>query len=297
VELPHGKKIAVFFYHKELSGGISFNPSMTVNADDFVMNDLGQYFNAEKARKGVPQLLLIASDGELYGHHQPHRDRFLSRLIDGASGMAGYAPIYPGLWLKKYPPKRAISIREDTSWSCHHGVERWKGECGCSAGDGDWKGQMRLAFDRLSDALDEVYEKSLRPYTQDPWSLRNRYIEVLLGKYPVESLVTEAAGEELTQQTMDRFHLLLEAQRERQRMYTSCGWFFDDFDRIEPRNNIAYAAQAVRLVRMATGVDLSPGFLNDLRQVVSPSTGLRGDKVFLRHLKRANQDGRIIAGC
>jgi hypothetical protein len=90
--------------------------------------------------------------------------------------------------------------------------------------------------------------------------------------------------------------MLLEAQRERQRMYTSCGWFFEDFDRIEPKNNLAYLSQAIRLVRLATGVDLEPYAVRDLSKVISPHTGLQADKLFEYYLKRAVLDGRIVAG-
>jgi hypothetical protein len=95
------------------------------------------------------------------------------------------------------------------------------------------------------------------------------------------------AGKALTSDQLRRIHLLLEAQRERQRMFTSCGWFFEDFDRIEPKNNVAYAAQAVRLVRLATGVDLSEVVSPDLHRVVSERTHLHADRVFERHLRRA----------
>jgi hypothetical protein len=69
-------------------------------------------------------------------------------------------------------------------------------------------------------------------------------------------------------------------------MYTSCGWYFDDFSRIEPKNNVAYAAQAVWLTRLATGVDLSPQTAADLSHVISQRTGGRGDRVFRRKLQR-----------
>jgi hypothetical protein len=86
---------------------------------------------------------------------------------------------------------------------------------------------------------------------------------------------------------MWKIRLLLEAQRERQRIFTSCGWFFDDFSRIEPKNNVAYAAQAVHLARLATGVDLAQQTIALLKHVVSHRTGMRGDIVFQRQLQRA----------
>jgi hypothetical protein len=74
-------------------------------------------------------------------------------------------------------------------------------------------------------------------------------------------------------------------------MFTSCGWYHEDFDRIEPKNNLAYAAQAVNLTFLATGDDLSAGALSDLRAVVSSRTGLRGEMVFLSQIERARELG------
>jgi hypothetical protein len=296
VELPGRRSMAVFFYHAELSAGISFNPQLTINADTFVAQDLSCHFNLEKTRKGEPQLLLLASDGELYGHHQPMRDRFLARLVDGASSSAGFEPTFPALWLKRYPPRRTVNLRENTSWSCHHGVQRWKGGCPCCSGSGLWKFQLRYAFDRLAGALDEIYLRETRPYIPDPWGMLEHYIEVMLGQRVAAHLLEEQAGGPLPAEVSVRLHLLLEAQRERQRMYTSCGFFFDDLDRIEPKNNIAYASQAVRLVRLATGVDLEPYVLDDLRGVTSERTALHADRIFRRYMQQAVLDGRFPSG-
>ncbi len=286
VALSAGKSISVFFYHQGLSTGVSFNPSLTSNADEFVKNEILPTFSWEKERRGEPQLLLIASDGELYGHHQHFRDRFLAHLVNGASSNVGLEKSYPALWLKKYPPRYWVSIREGTSWSCHHGVERWRGDCGCSTGDGRWKGYLRQAFNRMARQLDKVYMDSMLAYRIDPFKLRNSYIHVMLGQLPVEELINQYAGRKLEAGKVHQIRLLLEAQRERQRIFTSCGWFFDDFSRIEPRNNVAYAAQAVRLTHLATGVNLSEQFKADLHYVVSQRTGIRGDKVFQREIQK-----------
>jgi alpha-amylase/alpha-mannosidase (GH57 family) len=286
VALSAGKSISVFFYHQELSSGISFNPSLTNNADEFVKNYLIPTFMWEKERRGEPQLLLIASDGELYGHHQHFRDRFLAHLVNGASSSAGLEKTYPALWLKKYPPTHWVSIREGTSWSCHHGVERWRGNCGCTAGDGRWKGYLRQAFNRLAYQVDKVYTETLATYNIDPWKLRNAYIHVMLGQLNVEELINQSAGRRLGDDQITQIRLLLEAQRERQRIFTSCGWFFDDFSRIEPRNNVAYAVQAMRLTNLAAGLNLTDQFKADLHYVVSQRTGMRGDKVLQKELQK-----------
>lgn len=287
VHLPGGREMTVFFYQKDLSARVSFDSSATINADIFAEHVLRSYFRAEKSLRGEPQLLLVASDGELYGHHQYLRDRFLERLVDGASSLAGLQPTFPALWLKIFPPQRSIGIREKTSWSCHHGVMRWMGKCPCMPGNSNWKAQLRYTFERLSGELDRLYLDVVKPFISDPWELRNRYIEVMIGRQTLDGLLTEMAGQALTTEQNRRIHLMLEAQRERQRVFTSCGWFHEDFDRIEPKNNVAYAAQAVRLVRLATGVDLEPDIVADLQRVSSQYTSQRADLVFQRHLRRS----------
>lgn len=286
VHLPQGRRITVFFYQRDLSGRVSFDAGATINADQFALNHLKPHFNLEKARRGEAQLLVIASDGELYGHHKNHRDYFLARLVDGAASAVGLSPTYPALWLKDHPPRQSVHILERTSWSCHHGVIRWSGACACTPGKAEWKARLRQAFDHLASELDGLYQEAMRPLVSDPWQLRQRYIHVLLGEIGLPALISQQTERTLTHDQVRRAALLLEAQRERQRMFTSCGWFFEDFDRIEPRNCVAYAAQAVRLARQATGVDLAPGTIEDLHQVVSPSSGLSAAQVFASYLEK-----------
>lgn len=285
VMLPNGRSIVVFFYHRDLSGRVSFDAALTSNADAFAVNDLRRHFQNEKASRDEPQLLLVASDGELYGHHQPFRDYFLAHLLKNASAQIGITPTYPARWLREHPPRRTIKIRDNTSWSCHHGVVRWLGNCDCAGGQGQWKWPLRHTLDQLAARLDHVYDDALRPIIDDPWELRNRFIHVVLGEQTLGDLIGEMAGRRLDAATVERIALLLEMQRERQRMFTSCGWFFDDFDRIEPKNNVAYAAQAVRLAERATGVDLARETSAWLQQVVSWHSGLRGDQVFEQHMQ------------
>ena len=159
--------------------------------------------------------------------------------------------------------------------------------CDCIASDGSWKTGLRVALDRLAGQLDDLYAEAVRPWAQDPWLLRDRYIHVLLGQVTLTELLAEMGGRAPTSEALRRIHLILESQRERQRMFTSCGWFFDDFDRIEPRNNVNFAAQAVHLARLATGVDLSADVCRDISLVVSAQSGLSGEQVFSGYLHAA----------
>ncbi len=191
VALPEGKSITVFFYHGGLSGELSFNPRLSTNADLFARQTLAPLFHRDDR-----QLILIASDGELYGHHQPWRDYFLARLIDGAGSQAGLEATFPALWLKEHPARHYITLREETAWSCHHGLGRWLGMCDCTP-NSDWKRSLRSALDRLGVALDDLYQTAAMPHIPAPWKLRDDYIQVILGLRPIEDLLAQAAGKRL----------------------------------------------------------------------------------------------------
>lgn len=273
--LADGRSLTVFFYEQDLSMRVSFDPASTVNADRFIE----EFIQPRYRHEGDPQILVIASDGELYGHHQPFRDKFLARLTSKSLGEHQIDSTYPARWLLEHPATEVMKVRPNTSWSCHHGVSRWKEACGCTP-YGEWKAVQRNALDQIAVALDENYERTISPLVNDVWELRNRYIEVILGQSKVEDLINEMALRELSADETRMVSHLLRAQFERQRAFTSCAWFFEDFDRIEPRNNVTYAAHAVWLNEQATGQDLLPMALDALRPLRSWRTGLRGDEFF-----------------
>ena len=289
VNLPGNCRIAVFFYQQDLSTRISFDPGATINADSFFKNVVLPIYKSDSSVE-EPQLLLLASDGELYGHHQKFRNQFLTHLLNGASHDQGVELTYPGLWLKQYPPRQEIEILENTSWSCHHGISRWCKECDCTPGS-SWKVNLRQALTQLASSLDNCYFNAMVPWFSDPWEIRHQFIYVILGEISVIDLITSLATRKPTPDEINRINLLLASQYERQRMFTSCGWFFDEFDRIEPKNNIAYGAHAVWLTQKATGIDLQKEAMDSLSKVKSHRTGLRGDHVFMKKYLQAKTDG------
>ena len=292
VELSGGKKITAFFYDQDLSMRVSFDPAATVNADEFVLNYVLPKFNGNHTSR--PRLHIVASDGELYGHHQPFREKFLAYLLNGAVGKQDIENVYPGLWLKRHPATESIRILENTSWSCPHGVSRWKEACDCAA-HGEWKAPLRKAFDQIASVLDREYLSFVGKYLENPWEMRHRYSQVLCGKTEPAAYIRSMISQKLPDEDVQTIELLLSAQYERQRMFTSCGWFFDDFDRIEPRNNIAYAAQAVWLTELASGIDLSEQALKWLKPVKSWRSGLRGDQVFRFRLEKTKEAWQQIS--
>jgi len=285
IELGMGKRITAFFYNQALSTRVSFDPGATRNADEFLINTiLPELSNGT----GNPsdKYVLIASDGELYGHHQRFRDQFLARLTTNSFQGKPIRMITPAAWLQEHPPVQAASIVERSSWSCHHGIQRWCGECDCTPNSG-WKEPMRLAFDMIAQTIDDVFDQVIENLGIDPDVLRCEYIHVLLGEVSMDEFIREYVRTKIDRHLLEDIGYLLRSQYERQRMYTSCGWFFDDFDRIEPRNNVKYAAQAIWLTQKVKSDLKIDAITNELRNVYSSRTNLRGDQVFLNHLRSA----------
>jgi alpha-amylase/alpha-mannosidase (GH57 family) len=286
VELGNDKKIVAFFYNQGLSTRVSFDPGSTSNADDFLVKMiLPEFMNGGKP-VDQDKLLIIASDGELYGHHQKFRDQFLARLTTESIKGKPVVISTPAEWMQKHPPRQSVSIVQRSSWSCHHGIKRWSESCGCTP-HSDWKAPLRSAFDQVATIIDPVFEQVVDNCGADPYYLRDKYVHVLLGQISVEEFLHQNLKKDTTTQEYQQVNFLLRAQYERQRMYTSCGWFHDDFDRIEPRNNVKYAAQAIWLTMQAAGdLQMNP-FINAFKKVISPRTGLRADQVFLQHTQAA----------
>ncbi|MCD4752393.1 MAG: DUF3536 domain-containing protein [Anaerolineaceae bacterium] len=282
VELENQKEISVFFYDSGISSNVSFSPNLTVDADQFIPNTIMPRFLSNSKES---QIVMFASDGELYGHHQIYRDKFLSRLIHNAHYDSKIKITYPSLWLTENPAVETINIVENSSWSCHHGVARWSDSCGCTPHP-EWKKPLRNAMNQLGDKLDGIFLEVFSKYTRHAMKIRNMYIHIIHNTISIQDLFSTFIEKNLTTSETEQLTLLLEAQFERQRMFTSCGWFFDDFDRIEPRNNLAYAAHASWLTYKATGIDLVPDAISLLENVQSWRSGLKASTVFTHRIQQ-----------
>lgn len=277
VELPLNKSINVFFYNRALSDKISFDMAATASAEDFLQHSLKPELAALN-RDGGFSFALAASDGEVYGHHHPNQQRFLSFLLKRELKKPGSpALVFPAQHLASQQSLPPIVIREETSWSCHHGILKWKDECGCTP-NGTWKKPLRNAFDKVARLADEAYKESCSSHNLNYFDVLVEYIDVVKGLVPEDAFI-QRFGSVLSSDDKVRFGLLLKAQYERHRMYTSCGWFFEDFDRIEPRNNVAYASAALAYIGKATGRDYVSDVYADFALVKSWRSGLTADVV------------------
>ncbi len=277
-------KLAVFFYDQGISTRVSFDPLFTENADAF-----SAHVSQNAYYSGIHDpLLIVASDGELYGHHQPFRDFFLHRLVTDSLEGQGIDVTFPGRWLLEHQPGSEIMIRDDTSWSCPHGIERWRAPCECTP-NGEWKTYLRIALNQLAGELDDIFLCEVGKTGMDARELRNQYIKVVKNKITVAELARTVFQTDLKDVDTAKMEFLLAAQYERLRMFTSCAWFFEDFDRIEPRNNVLYAAQAVWLTKHATGNDLSEKAVGWLKTVTSVRSGITADVIFRQHFENAEK--------
>jgi hypothetical protein len=279
VQLPHGGEIAVFVRDRHLSNTLSFNMPNPSNIDTWLRRELGQ-------RQGKEKLLLIATDGETFGHHHRQGVKILRHILE-AEKTHGYTLTTLGLYLRDNPPQAELEIIENTAWSCSHNLGRWSVGCECTQGSSHWKGALRRALDNLACDLDGVYVQEAQRLGANPWLLRDAYIALVLGQMDDLAFLAEFGLGHLSGDDGLRILTLLEAQFHRQRMYASCGFFFEDLERLEPRYAIANGIRALALTFYATRDDLSHGFRRDLKVAVSQVTGRNGSEILDDILNKA----------
>jgi hypothetical protein len=279
VQLPDGGEIVVFVRDRHLANALSFGMPDLAHVDDWLRDQVGWRCHQGK-------LLLIATDGETFGHHHRQGVEVLGRILD-AGEAHGYELTTLGLYLRKNSPRAQLEVIENTAWSCGHRLDRWAVGCDCTPGYSRWKGALRRALDNLASDLDYVYVCQFERLGVPPWPLRDDYIAVVLAQMDGPSFLTEHGLGHLGSKEIQRLLALLGAQFHRQRMYASCTFFFDDLNRLEPRYAIANAIRALALTLQATGDDLSHSFRRDLGVAVSGKSGCTGADIFDEMIARA----------
>ena len=292
--LPSGRSIRIFFYDGPISRAVAFEKLLS-NGETFAQRLLGGFSDTRK----WPQLMHIATDGETYGHHHPHGDMALAYALHYVeSNNLAHITNY-GEYLARHPATAEVGIVENTSWSCMHGVERWRSNCGCNSGGmagwtQEWRSPLRAALDWLRDALLLRYEELARSLLRDPWAARDEYIRVVLDRKAlrVQHFFDRHASHELNHDERVRALKLLEMQRHAMLMYTSCGWFFDELTGIETVQVIFYAGRAIQLAQDIFGEnDLEQQFLERLALARSNLAEFGdGAQVYSRFVKPAIVD-------
>ena len=287
--LASGRTINLFFYHGQTAQDV-ISGRLLQNGELFARK-LAWIFTENNKDQ---QLAHIAADGETYGHHFRNADMALAYCLHYIkTNNLAKITVY-GEYLEKFPPTGEIEIYEQSSWSCTHGVERWRANCGCChgrypSGRQQWRAPLREAMDWLRDRLAEVYEARMSQYLADPWVIRNEYISLVNNRTDenTEKFVAEAVGRELTFDEKVIFLKLLEMQRNALLMYTSCGWFFDDICGIEAVQIMQYAARAMQLAKEVDKKDFEPGFESILKKAPTNVKEFADGKEAYQHLVKA----------
>ncbi len=270
LRLPERRTINLFFYDGPISRGVAFEGVLN-NGEQLAARLLGAFSES----RTWPQLVHIATDGETYGHHHAHGEMALSYALDHMqSKQLAEVTIY-GEYLQRHPPTHEVEIVENSSWSCVHGIERWKSDCGCNSGrqgwNQGWRAPLRQAFDAMRDDIAPRFEAKGAELYQDPWAARNDYIHVVLDRSPesVAAFLERNAKRQLNGAETVTALRLMELQRHAMLMYTSCGWFFDDISGIETVQVIQYAARAVQLAQDLFGDGIEDRLIEGLSRAKS----------------------------
>lgn len=250
--LPSGRSIVLFFYDGPISQAVAF---------EGLLNDGATYahriMQGFSAGREWPQLLSVATDGESYGHHHRHGEMALAYALhvvesEGLATLTNY-----GEYLGKFTPTAEVQIWNNSSWSCVHGVERWRSDCGCNSGmhggwNQRWRGPLREALRLLATKAEEVFDREAPQYFADPEKAQLEYIKVMLDPGPDsfrEFLLNSHARDTQRIDFTAEPLRLLEIMRNAQLMFTSCAWFFDEVSGLETVQNLKYAGRLMQLLR------------------------------------------------
>jgi alpha-amylase/alpha-mannosidase (GH57 family) len=292
---PHGLTLALFLYDGPISRAVAFE-GLLESGEKLARRLLDGF----SAARDEDQLVHCATDGESYGHHSRFGEMALASALerleaDGSVRLTNY-----GEFLATHPPRWEAQIHENTSWSCAHGVERWRADCGCRVrGDWSqaWRGPLRQALDRLRDEVDTFYEARAGALLKDPWEARDDYAAVVRARSPerLEAFFARHQTSPLDIPGQLQALRLLEMQRNRLLMYTSCGWFFDEISGIEPVQILRYAAMAMQYLRDLGGGHAEPEFIRQLAAAPSNVPEFAdGAEVYRRLIRPAVVDLRRV---
>jgi len=259
--------IDIFFYDGPISADMGFHDVLQTS----------QYF-AERLRQAIQgghlpsQLINVATDGETFGHHKPGTEKSLAYAFTREFPARDWQVTNYGHYLSQNLPTWEVMLKPVSSWSCPHGIERWRSACGCGGSahsQQHWRQPLRTSLDWLRDQLAEIFTTEGSKLFVDPWAARNEYLQVLHDRAQVISFLLRHRNHPLRPQEQVAALRLLEMQRNALLMYTSCGWFFEEISRPEGVQILRYACRAIELAETVSGQLLETEFIGRLAQAPS----------------------------
>lgn len=284
VELPSGNTIAVFFYNAPISQAVAFEQLL----------DNGETFWKKLSSAAGDGLLTVCTDGETYGHHFTFGEMALAYVLGQTlSGRDDMRLTNYATYLSTHPPTHKVRIISPSAWSCAHGVERWRSDCGCTDGghpdwSQQWRGPLREALNELRDTVNVYYhERGAKLFHNADMALES-YADTLSGGQTRDAYMAQHLLPDLDTAAQHTAWQLLTMQEQMLAAFASCAWFFDELTRIEPINAMTYALRAIDLLEAAGYPDIpavQERFLTQLEAARSniPKEG-NGRDVFMRHV-------------
>ena len=302
VELPSGRSIAVFFYSGPFSQAVAFE-RLLENGENF-WRRLSGFFQGQGG-DSLSGLLSVATDGETYGHHFKFGEMALAYVL--AQTFFGRDEIKLtnfGAYLAERPPRRKVRLVEPSSWSCFHGVERWRADCGCTTGDAEgwnqrWRGPLRVGLDRMKQAIDAHFFSAGPAFFKDSVKTFVHYGEALSGLMAQDDFAKQYFKAKLSAEKQRTAWKLLAMQQWALASLASCAWFFDELSRIEPLNGLTYALRAMELAAATGGPNLSELEGRLLQELSHAESNMRekgtGKDLYLNEVKPRQENGATLA--
>ncbi len=255
VRTPRGRDIAVFVYDGDTSHDVAFGDLLDdgIAWADRMVSRTGTDGGRDDGARETSLLRSMATDGETFGHHHAFGEMALAQALERLEAHHGVRVENFASFLARNPPELQLELVEPSSWSCAHGVERWRSNCGCRIApaedtDQSWRGPLREALSWLAEALHDRFEQEAGRVLTDPWTARDAYVDALGGgRESLEAFLDRWARHPLSSEQRVRAAELMELERNALRLFTSCAWFFDDVAGIEARQVLDYALRAVEL--------------------------------------------------
>ena len=268
--IEDGRYLDIFFYDGPISRDMGFSDAL--NTADNLAARLGQ---AVRRDHRTAQLISVATDGETFGHHKGGTEKCLAYAFTQTFDDKNWTVTNYAHYLSINPPTWEVVLKPATAWSCAHGVERWRSDCGCGGGGNwnqKWRQPLRESLDWLRDRLVVVYEEIGEKLFKDPWLARDEYVAIIGDSRPpeqVEQFLAQHQTHSLSEEEQIDALRLLEMQRHCLLMYTSCGWFFDELSRPEGVQILRYASRAIQLAAELGATNYQSEFMELLAQAPS----------------------------
>ena len=291
-----GRTIALFTYDGGIANDVAFGGLVRDG------NLWAQRLLAPGPSGARRALVAVATDGETFGHHHPFGEVGLAWMLHLLeTGGEVTVDNFASVLARRGGAAKDVRIVAPSSWSCPHGVERWRSDCSCriapdpSGRPMRWRAALRQGLDWVAAELHARFEREGVQLFRDPWDAREGYAAVEGDREAVERFVAGRLQPKRRAPDRVRAAELLELEWNALAMFTSCGWFFDDISGIEAQQVQRYAARAIELAG-EDALFIEAGLLERLARAESAREAT-GRDLYLTHVKlKLPAPMRVAAG-